>query len=86
LVGPFKKAKGGFTHIFGAMDKFTKWIKVKPAASITVAKAVEFIKEIMYRLGVSNNILTDNETRASKSTMPQGHTHRVMVKWSTQMA
>jgi hypothetical protein len=47
---------------------------------------VEFIKEIMYRLGVSNNILTDNETRASKSTMPQCHTHRVMVKWSTQMA
>jgi hypothetical protein len=44
LVGPFKKAKGGFTHIFVALDKFTKWIKVKSDASITVAKAVEFIK------------------------------------------
>jgi hypothetical protein len=45
LVGPFKEAKGGFTHIFVAMDKFTKWIEVKPIASITAAKAVEFIKK-----------------------------------------
>jgi hypothetical protein len=56
LVGLFKKAKGGFTHIFIALDKFTKWIEVKPAASITPAKAVEFIKEIMYRFDVPNNI------------------------------
>jgi transposase InsO family protein len=63
LVGPFKKAKGGFTHIFVAVDKFTKWIKVKPAASITTAKAVEFIKEIMYRFGMPNNIIIDNGTQ-----------------------
>jgi hypothetical protein len=62
LVGSFKKAKCGFTHIFIAVDKFMKWIKVKPAASIIVAKAVEFIKEIMYRFGVPNNIITDNGT------------------------
>jgi hypothetical protein len=62
LVGPFKKAKGGFTHIFIAVDKFTKWIEVKPAASIIAAKAVEIIKEIMYRLGVPNNIVDDNRT------------------------
>jgi hypothetical protein len=44
LVGPLKKAKGGFTHIFITVDKFTKWIKVKPVASITMANAVEFIR------------------------------------------
>jgi transposase InsO family protein len=63
LVGPFKKAKGGYTHIFVAVDKFTKWIKVKPTASITAAKAVEFIKEIMCRFGVPNNIITNNGTQ-----------------------
>jgi transposase InsO family protein len=63
LVGPFKKAKGGFTHIFITVDKFTKWIKVKPAALIIAAKAVEFIKEIMYRFGIPNNIITDNGTQ-----------------------
>jgi transposase InsO family protein len=31
-----------------------------------VAKAVEFIKEIMYRFGVPNNIITDNGTHFTK--------------------
>jgi hypothetical protein len=63
LVGPLKKAKAGFTHIFITVDKFTNWIEVNPAASITAAKTVEFIKEIMYKFGVPNNIITDNETQ-----------------------
>jgi hypothetical protein len=62
LVGPFKKAKGGFTHIFMTVDKFTKWIEVKSTALITVAKAVEFSKEIMYMFCVPNNIIIDNGT------------------------
>jgi hypothetical protein len=60
LVGPFKKAKGGFTHIFVAVDKFTKWVEVKLATSVTVAKAIEFVREIMYKFGVPNNIIADN--------------------------
>jgi transposase InsO family protein len=63
LVGSFKNAKGGFTHIFITVDKFTKWIKVNPTASITAANEVEFIKEIMYMFSVPNNIITDNGTR-----------------------
>jgi transposase InsO family protein len=63
LVGLFKKAKGGFTHIFMVVDKFTKWIEVKPIAAITAAKAGEFIKEIMYRFDVPNNIIKDNGTQ-----------------------
>jgi transposase InsO family protein len=63
LVGPFKKANGGFTHILITVDKFTKWVEVKPAASITVAKVVEFIREIMYKFGIPNNIITDNGTQ-----------------------
>jgi transposase InsO family protein len=63
LVGPFKKAKGGFTHIFVTVDKFTKWIEVKTATSITAAKVVKFIKEIIYRFGIPSNIITDNGTQ-----------------------
>jgi hypothetical protein len=63
LVGPSKKAKGGLTHIFVTVDKFTKWIEVKPAASITAAKVVELIREIMYRFGIPNNIITNNATQ-----------------------
>jgi hypothetical protein len=46
-----------------AVDKFIKWIKVKHAATITSAKVVEFIKEIIYRFGMPNNIITDNGTQ-----------------------
>jgi hypothetical protein len=62
LVSPFKKDKGGFTHIFIAADKFTKWVEAKPATSITVAKAVAFVREIMCKIGIPNNIITDNGT------------------------
>jgi transposase InsO family protein len=63
LVGPFKKGKGEFTHIFVAVDKFKKWIEVKHVPSIIAAKAVEFIREIMYRFDVPNNIISDNGTQ-----------------------
>jgi transposase InsO family protein len=44
------------------VDKDRKWIEVKPAASITVVNVVEFSNEIMYMLGIPNNIITDNGT------------------------
>ena len=63
MVGPFKPAKGGFTHMFVAINKFTKWIEAKPVASITAGKAVEFITDITQRFGVMNTIITDNGTQ-----------------------
>jgi hypothetical protein len=62
LVELHTKHQHGFAHIFIAVDKFTKWVEVKPAASIIAVKAIEFLKEIMYRFGVPNNIITNNET------------------------
>jgi transposase InsO family protein len=59
MIGPFNKAQGGYTDVQVAIDKFTKWIEYKPIASLTSAKAVEFIQEIMFRFGIPNNIITD---------------------------
>jgi hypothetical protein len=59
MTGPFKKAQGGYTHIPVAIDKFTKWIEYKPIASLTSAKAVEFIQDIIFRFRIPNNIITD---------------------------
>jgi len=42
-----------------AIDKFTKWIEVKPVTTTSAAKAVEFIEEITHRFGVPNRIITD---------------------------
>ncbi|WVZ52500.1 hypothetical protein U9M48_003554 [Paspalum notatum var. saurae] len=59
MIGPFKKAQGGYTHVLVAIDKFTKWIEFKPIASLTSAKAVEFIQDIIFRFGIMNSIITD---------------------------
>jgi hypothetical protein len=59
MIGPFKKAQGGYTHVLVAIDKFTKWIEYKPIASLTSAKAVEFIPDIIFRFGIPNSIITD---------------------------
>jgi transposase InsO family protein len=36
---------------------------VKPTTSIIAAKVVEFIKDIMYRFGIPNNIICNNRTQ-----------------------
>jgi hypothetical protein len=59
MIGPFKKAQGGYTHVLVAIDKFTKWIEYKPIAYLTLAKAVEFIQDIIFRFGIPNSIITD---------------------------
>jgi hypothetical protein len=34
-VGPFRTTPGGCKHILVAVDKFTKWIEVRPVAKVT---------------------------------------------------
>jgi len=63
MVVPFRPAKGGFTHIFVAVDKFTKWIEAKSVTSIMAAKAVEFITEITQHFSIMNTIITENGTQ-----------------------
>ena len=52
MVGPLKKALGGFTHLLIAVDKFTKWIEAKPITNIRLEEAFKFFLDIIYRFGV----------------------------------
>jgi transposase InsO family protein len=67
MIRPFKKAQGGYIHVLVAIDKFTKWIEYKPIASLTSAKVVEFIQEIMLRCGIPNSIITDLRSNFTSS-------------------
>src|SRR5213075_377820 len=67
MVGPLQRAPGGYTHLFVAIDKFTKWIEAKPVATITAARAKEFFQDIVVRFGVPNRIITDNGTQFTGS-------------------
>jgi len=62
LVEPLQKAPGGFTHLLVAIDKFSKWIEVRPITRIKAEQAVLFFRDIIHRFGVPNSIITDNGT------------------------
>jgi predicted choloylglycine hydrolase len=36
IVGPLRKVPGGYTHLLVAIDKFSKWVEVRP---ITILRA-----------------------------------------------
>jgi hypothetical protein len=59
VVGPFRTAPGGYKHILDVVDKFTKWIEVRPVAKATSKEAVKFIGDIKHHLSVPNRIITD---------------------------
>jgi ribonuclease HI len=68
LVGPLQKAPGGYTHLLVAIDKFSKWIEVRPLNSIRSEQAVAFFTNIIHRFGVPNSIITDNGTSSPKES------------------
>jgi hypothetical protein len=45
LVGPLQKAPGCYTHLLVAIDKFSKWIEVRPLNSIRSEQAVAFFHQ-----------------------------------------
>jgi transposase InsO family protein len=60
IVGPLRKAPGGFTHLLVAIDKFSKWFEVRPITNLRAEQAVTFFTDIVYCFGVPNSIITDN--------------------------
>jgi transposase-like protein len=58
-MGPFQTAPGGYRFILVAIDKFTKWVEVRPVAKVTSEEAAKFMRDIIHRFGVPNRIITD---------------------------
>jgi hypothetical protein len=43
-----------------AIDKFSKWVEMRPITNLREEQAVTFFTDIVYRFGVLNSIITDN--------------------------
>ena len=69
MVGPFKTACGGMTHLLVAMDRFTKWIEAKTIKKLNGPTAVTFITDITTRYGVPHSIIIDNGTNFAKGAL-----------------
>jgi hypothetical protein len=70
MVGPFKIAPGGLTHLLVAVDKFTKW---KPSRSkkLDGSSTIKFFNEIIVIYGVPHSIITDNRTNFTKGVFAE---------------
>jgi hypothetical protein len=71
MVGPFKTAPGGLTHLLVAVDKFTKWIEAKPIKKLDGSSTSKFFNEIITRYGVPHSIITDNGTNFTKGVFAE---------------
>jgi hypothetical protein len=62
MVGQFKRAPGGHTHLLMVVNKFTKWIEDKAITKCDEKIATKFIHELIYRYGFPHSVITDNGT------------------------
>jgi transposase InsO family protein len=84
LVGPLQKAPGDYTHLLVAIDKFSKWIEVRPLNSVRSERAVAFFTNIIHRFGVPNSIITDNSTQfTGRKFLDFCGDHHIRVDWAT---
>ena len=61
IMGPFPIGRKQFKFLIFAIDYFTKFVEVKPAAKITELKITSFVwKNIVYRFEIPNVIISDN--------------------------
>jgi hypothetical protein len=83
LVGPLQKAPGGYTHLLVAIDKFSKWIEVRPLNSIRPEQAVAFFTNIIHCFRVLNSIITDNSTQfIGRKFLDFCEDHHIWVDWA----
>jgi transposase InsO family protein len=83
IVGPLRKAPGGYTHLLVAIDKFSKWVEVHPITNRRAEQAVSFFTDIIYRFGVPNSIITDNGSRfAGRKFLEFCDKYHIRVDWA----
>jgi hypothetical protein len=59
MIRPLPTAPGGFNRVLVAIDKFTKWIEVKPVRCPKTDRVLDFLDELVHRYGLPHNIITD---------------------------
>jgi hypothetical protein len=69
LLGPFPPAQGNLKYVVVAVEYFSKWIEVKPLATITSVTIQKFLwQNIVCHFGVPKAITVDNGTQFDAET------------------
>jgi transposase InsO family protein len=59
MIGPLPTATGGFNRVLVVIDKFTKWIEVKPVTCPKADRVLDFLDKLVHRYGLPHRIITD---------------------------
>jgi hypothetical protein len=59
MIGPLPTAPGGFNRVLMAINKFTKWIEVKPVNYPKADRILDFLDELVHRYGLPHRITTN---------------------------
>jgi hypothetical protein len=59
MIGPLPIMPGGFNRVPVAIDKFTKWIEVKPVTCPKADIVLDLLDELVHRYGLPHHIITN---------------------------
>jgi hypothetical protein len=59
VIGFLPTAPGGFNRVLVVIDKFSKWIEVKPVTCPKADRVLDFLDELMHCYGLPHRIITD---------------------------
>jgi hypothetical protein len=59
MIGPLPTAPGGFNRVLVAIDKFIKWIEVKPVTCPKADRVLYFLDELVHRYGLPHRTIID---------------------------
>jgi hypothetical protein len=59
MIGPLPTTPGGFNRVLVAIEKFTKWIEVKPVTGPKADIVLDFLDELVHCFGLPHRIITD---------------------------
>jgi hypothetical protein len=59
MIGLLPIALGGFNRVLVAIDKFTKWIEVKPVTCPKADRVLDILDELVHRYRLPHRIITD---------------------------
>jgi transposase InsO family protein len=83
IVGPLRKAPGGYTHLLVVIDKFSRWVEVRRITNLRAEQVVLFFTDIIHRFGVPNSIITDNGSRfTGMKFLEFCDKHHIRVDWA----
>jgi hypothetical protein len=59
MIGPLPTALGLLNRVLVAIDKFTKWIEVKPVTCPKADRVLDFLNELVRCYELPHHIITD---------------------------